>query len=172
MWRHKWRSRMFVSNANTYHDPRDTKLRAVLEFSRVLFHFLFRILRSVKMVVLSGIYHSSGFYIYMRGSRFISKKLRRDPRARDIFAWRVGGGRKIFSLILLCKIISLYLRMIKAYSSRLCENSAWKKDYTFYWFCLFLLNNLLHPPTPAHQHHHHHHHHKMKRKRIKNGKIM
>lgn len=36
---------MFVSNANTYHDPRDTKLRAVLEFSRVLFHFLFRILR-------------------------------------------------------------------------------------------------------------------------------
>lgn len=36
---------MFVSNANTYRDPRDTKLPAVLEFSRTLFHFLFRILR-------------------------------------------------------------------------------------------------------------------------------
>lgn len=77
---------MFVSNANTYHDPRDTKLRAVLEFSRVLFHSYDYKYISVKMVVLSGIYHSSGFYIYMRGSRFISKKLRRDPRARDIFA--------------------------------------------------------------------------------------
>lgn len=135
MWRHKWRSRMFVSNANTYHDPRDTKLRAVLEFSRVLFHFLFRILRLqiyfrengcfIRDLSFFRVYLFTN-YIYMRGSRFISKKLRRDPRARDIFAWRVDGGRKIFSLILLCKIISLYLRMIKAYSSRLCENSAWK----------------------------------------------
>lgn len=127
---------MFVSNTNTYRDPRDTKLPAVLEFSRTLFHFLFRILRLQIYFRENGCFiRDLSFFrvylftnhIYMRGSRFISKKLRRDPRARDIFefARRVGGSREIFSLILLCKITrSLYLRVIKAYSSRLCENSA------------------------------------------------
>lgn len=55
---------MFVSNTNTYRDPRDTKLPAVLEFSRTLFHFLFRILRLQKWLFYQGFIILPGLFIY------------------------------------------------------------------------------------------------------------